>query len=76
MALIEQMIVKTTEALDDLLAAMTDPNVPAPAEPATEPFTTSWAWAESSRRHIRWQVGGGLERRAEKTSQAAAQPSQ
>lgn len=73
--LIEQMIVKTTEALNDLLAAMTDPNLPAPTDPAPEPSIESWPWEKSSRRHIRWQVGGGLERRAEKTTRAAAQPS-
>lgn len=58
--LIEQMLVKATEALDELLDAMAEANVQAPSEPATD----SWAWEESSRRNIGWQVGGTLERRA------------
>lgn len=66
--LMDQMLARGTEVLDGLLKAMTDEQVPVPTESVTETFCDRWAWAESSRRKIRWQVGGVLARRLDQVA--------
>lgn len=72
--LIDQMIVRAAEALDDLIAATAE-STASVLDDSTDQLSESWLWNESSRRRIRWQIGGGLQRRADENRQReSAQP--